>query len=83
MVRRTSELVSEVLDLPVEQRIELVERLLHSLEEAEAPASPDAASVAVAWDEEVARRDADGDDAYVDGDEALKSLRSSFAREPR
>jgi putative addiction module component (TIGR02574 family) len=52
MPQLDSELLKQALDLPVDQRVELVERLVHSLEETPF-ASPE---VEAAWRAEVHRR---------------------------
>ena len=57
MTREAAELLKKALDLPAEDRADLVSSLLESLDQA----PEDSASVKAAWNEEIARRVADLD----------------------
>ncbi len=77
MTALAEKIYHEVLDLPAEERLSLMDRLLH-----EGNIQPDAATDA-AWCEEVQRRDQQiesGTAALISGEEVLERLRGRFSK---
>jgi putative addiction module component (TIGR02574 family) len=76
-------LLEEALRLPLEERSQLAEKLLRSLDAEEASLSP--ADWERMWSDEVARRlrEIDGGRTQlIDGDEALARARATLKRRP-
>jgi putative addiction module component (TIGR02574 family) len=78
MAKSLEQLEAEVLDLPISERVHLVQRLIASLDEEEAD---DPQEVERAWEEEIRRRLAEidaGTAELIPAEEVFAELRSQL-----
>lgn len=73
------DVAAQALQLTVQERGELIERLIISLDE---PAEDTPAAIAQAWDEEIARRVADmdaGKTTWIAADDVMRRIRERIS----
>lgn len=79
MAATLKDVEAQALQLSAQERGELIERLILSLE---GPADDTPGAIAQAWDEEIARRVADmdaGRTTWIPADEAMRRIRERIA----